>query len=310
MYVYELSKQNLELSSKELLSLSNSKTNKFTLLSNYLLIDELVNYKHLAYTKKVYKLLIETNEDNLISDIKGFDFEGVYETSFSLNLVNSKKLDVRVLADNIWQKLSNPKVDLKNAKTKFEIIFLDGVVLVCKFEGEQNDKFEDRRAHLREFNHPTSMHPRLARAIVNLVDARQILDPFCGSGGILLEAGLIGKEMIGYDLDKIMLRRCQKNLDFFKLKAQLELKDALTIDAMYEAIVTDIPYGRNSKTSEITSLLSDFLVIAYKRTNKMVLVVPDMIDENIIKNSRWNIKQEFSHYLHKSLTRKIYLLGK
>src|SRR6266508_1848825 len=57
--------------------------------------------------------------------------------------------------------------------------------------------FEARKVGERSFVQPISLHPRLARTLVNLSrvqDGGTLLDPFCGTGGILLEAGLVGAQ--------------------------------------------------------------------------------------------------------------------
>ena len=75
----------------------------------------------------------------------------------------------------------------------------------------------ERKAHLRPELQPTSLHPRLARALINLTGIRKgiLLEPFCGAGGILLEAGLMGIKTVGYDIDKIVLKKCKINLNFY-----------------------------------------------------------------------------------------------
>ena len=59
MYIYKLSKQNLDLSKAEVLALAKKKGK---LMDNYLLLDELSEYKRLACTKNVYKLIFSTNK--------------------------------------------------------------------------------------------------------------------------------------------------------------------------------------------------------------------------------------------------------
>lgn len=188
MYIYKLSKQNLDLSKAEVLALAKKKGK---LMGNYLLLDELIDYKRLAYTKKVYKLLFSTTKSKIKKDISSFNFNSIYKNNFRVSLVNNKYFEVSELADIIWEQLNNPVSKMKDAETDIEIIFSDKV-LCCLLLWENQERFEKRKAHLRLYNHPTSLHPRLARCLVNLANAKKILDPFCGSGGILIEAGLIG----------------------------------------------------------------------------------------------------------------------
>ena len=69
--------------------------------------------------------------------------------------------------------------------------------------------FETRKVQNRPFFSPISLHPKVARALVNLSEVEKnetLLDPFCGTGGILLEAGLIGANVIGNDIQTFGLQ--------------------------------------------------------------------------------------------------------
>jgi len=309
MYLYFLNKQNIDLSVAEVLSLANAQ--KHEIADNCLLLDELVDYKRLAYTKKVLKLLFSSSKKNFLKDFKNYDFNNDYKESFRLELINNKNYNIGSLADIIWDNLKNPKADMKNPKTSFEIIF-SKKIFVCKLIYENKEKFEERKAHLRPFNHPTSLHPRLARCFVNLANSEEILDPFCGSAGILIEAGLIGLKTTGYDTDEIMLKRAKKNLDSFKIKNYaFEKQDALKINKSFEAIVTDLPYGKNSKVKDLEKTIIKFLTNSFNFVKKMIVVFPDFVDsKKIIEKTSWKINKNFDYYIHKSLTKKIFVLGK
>ena len=220
-------------------------------------------------------------------------------------------IDVEELADIIWDKLKNPKADMKNPKTILEIIFSEKI-FACLRLWENKEKFEERKAHLRPYNHPTSLHPRLARCLVNLTGSGQILDPFCGSGGILIEAGLVGLKTIGYDTDEIMLKRAKKNLDSFKIKNyKFHNKDALKVNKKYKSIVTDLPYGKNSKVKDLEKTYFEFLNNSFNFVEKMIVVFPDFVNgKKLIKKTGWKIKNNFSYYIHKSLTKEIFVLIK
>ena len=68
--------------------------------------------------------------------------------------------------------------------------------------------FEERKVQHRPFFSPISLHPKLARVLVNISAIKRdetLLDPFCGTGGILIEAGLIGAKVIGSDIEEKMI---------------------------------------------------------------------------------------------------------
>jgi tRNA (guanine10-N2)-dimethyltransferase len=70
----------------------------------------------------------------------------------------------------------------------------------------------------KPFFQPGSMDPLLARAVANLAGARAgatVLDPMCGTGGVLVEAGLVGADVIGTDAQAKMARGARENLRHF-----------------------------------------------------------------------------------------------
>ncbi len=171
------------------------------------------------------------------------------------------------------------------------------------------DNFESRRAHLRPVLHPTATNPRIARAMINMASSsKEILDPFCGAGGILLEASEIGLRATGVDIDPLMIKRAELNLKDH-LEIELHVKDALSWNKKTECVVTDLPYGKSSKLEgEIAELLHNFLKHYATLTDKIVVCFPVGTKYNI--NPPWNVQYEFELYMHKSLTRKILVLKK
>lgn len=74
-----------------------------------------------------------------------------------------------------------------------------------------------RQAPLRPFMKPVSLDPRLARVLVNLLRDRleagaAIADPLCGTGGLLIEAALVGVPAVGVDLDPEMVAGARRNV--------------------------------------------------------------------------------------------------
>ncbi len=321
--VFKLSKQNSKLSKAEVLNLFPN--SDFTLLDNYLIIDIKYNnsqIQRLAYTQSVYKLLFFSKPKNLIDDIKNYDWSKIYEKNYCVRVKNSKVPEERIIADIIWNNLEKnkikPKTRLNNPKIELHFIFTKTKVIAAQLVYRNHEKFSKRAPHKRPQLSPTSLDPRLARCMINLskVDlGRTILDPFCGVGGILIEWGLIGGKIIGYDINNIELEKCKINLKHYKIKKsnyELINKDALTIKEHYDYIVTDLPYGRNSRiTRHLKQLYYDFLKICKLRIKPKTLVIgaPDFVKfKNIINKSGYEIKYNFKIYIHKSLTKEVYVL--
>ena len=103
-----------------------------------------------------------------------------------------------------------------------------------------------RQHDTKPYRTTSSLPSRLARALVNLVTppAQTILDPFCGTGSILLEANAVGISANGVDLNPKMAGMSRLNLEHFGYPMQVDFGDALDCHGKVDAIVTDLPYGR------------------------------------------------------------------
>ena len=166
-------------------------------------------FDRLAYTKSIYQLIFKCQLTSLKRKISRTNWKKHYQKDYCVRSHNLQ-ITEKELGSLIWHRLSNPRVNLTNPKTLFEFINTNKAVYCGRLIWANHDKFEQRKAHLRPELHPTSLHPKLARAMVNISRIKKsqvILDPFMGSGGILIEAGLIGCKIIGNDIDRKMIEK-------------------------------------------------------------------------------------------------------
>ncbi len=285
---FVLSKENIPLAVEEVLTLA--KQNKYTLFDDVLVLDTLKKdlHKRLSFTKSIYEFLFECNKKDLIKTINSFDWQKHYKKNFKLVLHHSTNLNEKYLAGLIWNKLKNPTVKMKNPKTSFELFCVNNRVFAGKKIGEV-ESLEQRRAKYRPAKHPTSMHPKLARALVNLtgIEKGTFYDPFCGVGGILIEAGLMNFKVIGYDIMENQLEKAKINLDFYKIKNyQLKKQDSTKIKHKIDYLATDLPYGRGSTAKDLPNLYQNFLNNLKKvLQTRAVIVFPQFVDyKKMLKN--------------------------
>ena len=371
--IFFLSGDYLDLAKEEVISIFNIA--EFRLLDR-LMIADLKNsvkslgklIKKLALTKNIYKLLFECKIYELTDLMKEYDWDSIYRGNFCLrmhyfnnnneksnkklinkNIKKNKKqsnvseqitrsqLTEKNLAEYVWRSVKNPKVDLKNPKTKIELFIIGDNAYCGLLIFENNQDFKSRKSHLRPFSHPSSLHPKLARALVNLIGIKEdeiMLDPFCGTGGFLIEAGLMGIKVVGYDISKNMVRGCKENLKHFRIKnSEIINKNALKINKKFDYVVTDLPYGLNSnvypqynknslkyKSNKINLKINKIYAIknleqfylkflkTLRKTlkKKAVVIFPSYVNyRRLLKISKFKIEKEFSIYVHRSLTRKI-----
>lgn len=214
-----------------------------------------------------------------------------------LALTKTKKYTIY---DNLMSVETNSKLLNRLAYTK-------------KIDGKPfKHDFSKRKPHLRPGFHPSSLNPKLARAFVNLTGIQKgtIVDMFCGTGGIIIEAGLIGLNIIGYDIDKEMLDKAELNFKHYKIKNyKLYLQDATKIKKKYNYIVADLPYGHATKKID-KNLYLNFLKNLKKILGKRAVIgFPDFAPyKKLIKTAKLKIISEFTIYLHKNLSKKIIIL--
>jgi tRNA (guanine10-N2)-dimethyltransferase len=150
------------------------------------------------------------------------------------------------------------KVDLDKPDKEIKVIVAEQIHFGVNVGNIDRKSFEARVPQNRPFFSPVSLHPKFARALVNLARLRAgdlLLDPFCGTGGIMIEAGLIGMEIVGCDLDQDMVNGSQDNLEWAGLSNFSifqsdvgELEKVVQEPGQVDAIVTEPPYGRAAST--------------------------------------------------------------
>ena len=228
----------------------------------------------------------------------------------------SKNVDsqqvVKTLAD-VYSK--GRKVTLKNPEIELRALITDSTVYVgLKFSEIDRSQFEKRKAQFRPFFSPISLHPKLARVMVNLSAIQPgevLLDPFCGTGGVLIEAGLIGIKTIGIDIENKMVRGCKENLDFYKIKEyKLYCSDIREIHkhvSTVDAVTTDLPYGKSTTTkgenlSELYEGSFKNISSVLKENGRAVVGLPD---KNMLSlgEKHFTLLEKHKLKVHKSLTR-------
>jgi tRNA G10 N-methylase Trm11 len=140
----------------------------------------------------------------------------------------------------------NAYPNLKQPAHRFLLVAGESGLLFGEILAECDHAYQQHSA--KPYSTSASMPARLARALVNLVapPARSILDPFCGTGSLLLEAQALGLAAYGLDHNPKMVGMTRRNLAHFGYQAQVGRGEAETCSQPADAVVTDLPYGRFS----------------------------------------------------------------
>jgi tRNA (guanine10-N2)-dimethyltransferase len=215
----------------------------------------------------------------------------------------------------IGTMISGP-VSLDNPETEYRAILSEdrcyfGKVLFCPNRGA----YDLRNPGKRDFFHPGVMMPRMARTLINLTCAKNgdlLLDPFCGTGGILIEAEMLGMRTLGSDFDPMMICGSRQNVN----SSDLMLADATDLPFGHQsldAVVTDFPYGQSvciKKADTMANLYADAMdeIRRVLKTGRRAVVVTHQ-DISGIASHHMTVLQHHEQRVHKSLTRRVLVLA-
>lgn len=218
------------------------------------------------------------------------------------------------------------EVDLDDPDEELRVLFSEGRCAVGWLDAESVRDFGDRLPTDKPFFQPGSMDPLLARALANVAGARpgaRILDPMCGTGGVLVEAGLVGADVVGTDAQWKMTRGARENLGRYLDEPPVDSvappgshevlrADATRLplrDEAADGVVFDAPYGRQSHIANqsLDALVGDALSEA-RRVAPRAVVVGDRSWAEAARDAGWTVDSTFERRVHGSLVRHILVL--
>jgi tRNA (guanine10-N2)-dimethyltransferase len=319
--LFELSGEHPSLPIAEVISCFNSEKLKFEVLGHdkrILIVDAeqsslSILENRIALTHNINQLLIITrNFKDIVNAVGKLDFGN---NTFA---IRCKSIGFKMCSSDIERKIGSHcsgEVDLENPDIEIRILLTDRWYLCIKKAKINRADFEKRKVLYRPFFSPISIHPRLARTLVNLAEVKKsdtVLDPFCGTGGILIEAGLIGCKLIGSDANSKIISGAKKNIKDIGLDATLICSDISDVNKHVEsvdAVVTDPPYGRAASTcgETLQSLYTRMFPIirkVLKSNGYLVIILPGEKFVRLGKNYM-TLSAVYRQKVHKSLTRHI-----
>lgn len=230
------------------------------------------------------------------------------------------------------------RASLKNADVTFRLLLTEKAVFGVLVAAVDRGAYEDRSPQKKPFFYPGVLMPRVARALSNIAGAAKetlVIDPFCGTAGILLEAGLLGAQVIGVDAQEKIIIGAAANLGGYaqstgELLSETERKcgndlihydlivgDACGLpfeDETADAVITDPPYGRSAaiKAESLERLYEESFQEMFRvlKRGKKAVVVSEIDVQGFAGRAGFQIEEIWHQRVHKSLTRTITLLSK
>lgn len=310
--ILELSGEHPTLPRAEAIACLESEFNKFRIIDEaerVIVVDVKGNINklsRLSLSHFVDEFLFSSNIEKLFDYAEKIKVDGTFMVK--VKHVGGKKI---VNAEKKVGGLIKGRVDLKNPKNEIRIIVSEKCFAGKKILKIDRKQFDKRKPQFRPFFSPISLHPRLARALVNLSRIKKdhvLFDPFCGTGGILIEAGLVGAKTVGSDIDEKMVKGCGENLKFFGIRNHtLFQSDVGDVNIKCDAIVTDPPYGRSASTKkeDIEKLYERAFEVFRKILKKGGCLVIALPDKRFMELGKKYLSLFEAHpvRVHRSLTR-------
>ena len=270
----------------------------------------------------------EASHEEVLSSARRADYS--FDGSFAVRVHRVRHHAEHLSTERLEREIGaviasqDKKVNLSAPENLITGIISDRFYLARVLARVERSAYEERRPHLRPYFRPGVLLPRLARAVVNLTRVRpgeRFADPFCGTGGILIEAGFVGAEVYGFDLEEEFLSGAELNLRHYGIERyHLSRGDARTLWERYpeyfHAIACDPPYGISASTKGLSlerlyeeSLASIYRMLMPRRY--ACVLGPSRIDiEAHASSAGFGIEEVHFERVHRSLVRKIVVLRK
>ena len=275
--------------------------------------------RRLGMSKRVSIIIHSSEEKDIGKVIEQLPTLDLGKSSFAIRQIRRNVISERKIAIKIGRKIPiENEIALDNPDVK--ILFYTGSkTIISILEENSTTAYKSCLEHhvrYRPYFSPISIHPRIARSMVNLANCSPndtVLDPFCGTGGILIEAADMGIKAKGMDLLEKMIVNSKGNLEYFGLEGKIKKGDVEeSKNQSFEAIVTDPPYGIASSTGgeKISELLQRTMNIFSEAMEKGKRIVMAISNPELIQTTNFKKIYQFEWYIHKSLTRYIMVLEK
>ncbi|WP_227938217.1 TRM11 family SAM-dependent methyltransferase [Alkalihalobacillus deserti] len=174
------------------------------------------------------------------------------------------------------------KVDLINPEMIFAIMKLNEGWLFGKYI---KSKAIWLKHQAKPHNYSTALSTRVARAVVNIASpittGNKVIDPCCGIGTVLIEALSMGLDIVGRDLNPLVIPGARENIGYFGFEGEVNLGDMRNVRDHYDVAIIDMPYNLCSVLSPDSQLA--MLKSAYKFADKVVVITIDPIDSILVK---------------------------
>lgn len=307
---FVLTKEQLELATDEMVSIVKmyDRFAKIKIISNLVIVQSKTDWEKITgratfvktsgqILRKMSGLFLSEEKFEVLKNAKTFVCRII---NLSSNQFNIQELESSM--GDMISKFSKAKVRFDNPDITVYLIFTDKE----NFFGFSKKINSDQRPK-KVKTHPNELDWKLTRAMLNLIGLKEdqtVCDPFCGTGTTLLEAESMKIKGIGIDFNEEMCEISKSNIKENRYKSKVihdDFRKLIEIANEYQGIVTDLPYGRNSKTTkDPKNILKELFSIIPKKKRFAI-----MFKKELGEGLKLQGFKKYEIYRHKSLTRTV-----
>ncbi|RIW27810.1 RNA methyltransferase [Bacillus salacetis] len=172
------------------------------------------------------------------------------------------------------------KADLHHPKILYGIKNMNGRWIFGKYVKNEAIWLKHQQ---KPNSYSTALSTRVARAVVNIAAPdpaeKKVIDPCCGIGTVLVEALSMGIDIVGSDINPLIIPGAKENIKHFNLQGQAEVRDIRCVKGSYDAAIIDLPYNLCSVITPSEQL--EMLQSARRFTKRLVIVTVEDVDSVI-----------------------------
>lgn len=279
LYTYSFHEDEASLCRMEMRALFGSDTD-----SNILESEEKIDPSRSPFIKERIVVMFEAESiEGIKEQVNTIKLESTFKVIFVKNGGQEKVdfKDRRSIEREIGSMI-NGKVELIHPYQLFGIMKIEGRWIFGNYTKSESIW---HRHQNKPQNYSTALSTRVARSIVNIAVPNpiglKVIDPCCGVGTVLIEALSMDIDIIGSDLNPLVLGGTRENIAHFGFDCEVILKDIRHINGNYDVAIIDMPYNLCSVLPAEEQL--EMLQSAKKFTKKLVVVTIETIDAVIEK---------------------------
>ena len=251
--------------------------------SNVLKSPVKINPSRSPFMKERLEVLFATDSwAELIEKAKQLD---TGDQTFKVLCLNTMELDTTEKVEhNERQKREreiglqiNGEPELFHPETVYGFINLDEEWYFGKYVESESVWFRHQK---KPHSYSTALSTRVARAVANIAvpnpEGVKVIDPCCGIGNVLVEALSMDMDVVGRDINPLVIEPALENIAYFGLAGDVTVGPIAEVDELYDVAIIDMPYNIFSAATPEDQL--DILHHARRIAKKVVVVTIETID--------------------------------